>query len=161
MVRIWPWYSLRGLHIHITWFSLYNTRITCFSLYDIHITWLMLPRHLIVKHHCSGYGSPMGCYGHCIVPGAATVTSQYHSRYCFMEYARSLAGAPARRSRTANRWIICRISKRFVVYFCATTPYIYLHAFVGWPLSLSYFNARYFRHLIELVARLASPCAHG
>ena len=24
MARIWPWYNLRGLHIHITWFSLYG-----------------------------------------------------------------------------------------------------------------------------------------
>ena len=33
MARIWPWYSLRGLHICITWFSLYGIRITWFSLY--------------------------------------------------------------------------------------------------------------------------------
>ena len=33
MARIWPWYSLRGLHIRITWVSLYGIDITCFSLY--------------------------------------------------------------------------------------------------------------------------------
>ena len=32
-----PWYSLRGLHIRITWFSLYGIRITLFSLYGIHM----------------------------------------------------------------------------------------------------------------------------
>ena len=36
-VRNWPWYSLRGLHIHITWFSLYGIRIPLFSLYGIHM----------------------------------------------------------------------------------------------------------------------------
>ena len=32
-----PWYSLRGLHIRITWFSLYGIRIPLFSLYGIHM----------------------------------------------------------------------------------------------------------------------------
>ena len=32
-----PWYSLRGLHICITWFSLYGIRIPLFSLYGIHM----------------------------------------------------------------------------------------------------------------------------
>ena len=31
------WYSLRGLHIRITWFSLYGIRIPLFSLYGIHM----------------------------------------------------------------------------------------------------------------------------
>ena len=35
--RNWPWYSLRGLHIRITWFSLYGIRIPVFSLYGIHM----------------------------------------------------------------------------------------------------------------------------
>ena len=35
--RNWPWYGLRGLHICITWFSLYGTRIPLFSLYGIHM----------------------------------------------------------------------------------------------------------------------------
>ena len=33
MAQIWPWYSLRGLHVRITWFSLYGIHITWFSLY--------------------------------------------------------------------------------------------------------------------------------
>ena len=35
--RYWPWYSLRGLHIRITWFSLYGIRIPLFSLYGIYM----------------------------------------------------------------------------------------------------------------------------
>ena len=35
--RNWPWYSLRGLRIRITWFSLYGIRIPLFSLYGIHM----------------------------------------------------------------------------------------------------------------------------
>ena len=35
--RNWPWYSLRGLHIRITWFPLYGIRIPLFSLYGIHV----------------------------------------------------------------------------------------------------------------------------
>ena len=35
--RNWPWYSLRGLHIRITWFSLYGIRIPLFSLYGINM----------------------------------------------------------------------------------------------------------------------------
>ena len=35
--RNWPWYSLCGLHIRITWFSLYGIRIPLFSLYGIHM----------------------------------------------------------------------------------------------------------------------------
>ena len=37
IARNWPWYSLHGLHIRITWFSLYGIRIPLFSLYGIHM----------------------------------------------------------------------------------------------------------------------------
>ena len=37
LVRNWPCCSLRGLHIHITWFSLYGIHIPLLSLYGIHI----------------------------------------------------------------------------------------------------------------------------
>ena len=40
IARNWPWYSLRGLHIRITWFSLYGIRIPFVSLYDIHMSLL-------------------------------------------------------------------------------------------------------------------------
>ena len=33
----WPRYCLRGLHIRLTWFSLYGTRVPLFSLYGIRI----------------------------------------------------------------------------------------------------------------------------
>ena len=33
----WPWYTLLGLHIRITWFSLYGIRIPLSSLYGIHM----------------------------------------------------------------------------------------------------------------------------
>ena len=36
-MRNWPWYSLRGLHILITWFSLYGIHIPLSSLYGIHM----------------------------------------------------------------------------------------------------------------------------
>ena len=44
--RNWPWYSLRGLHIRITWFSLYGIRIPLFSLYGIHMP--LLPYMVIL-----------------------------------------------------------------------------------------------------------------
>ena len=37
IARNWPRYSLRGLHIRITWSSLYGIRIPLFSLYGIHM----------------------------------------------------------------------------------------------------------------------------
>ena len=44
MARIWPRYSLRGLHIHITWFSLYGIHITCprGRYYDVTMLWPLL-----------------------------------------------------------------------------------------------------------------------
>ena len=36
--RTWPWYSLRGLHIRITWFSFYGIRI---PMYGIHMPLLL------------------------------------------------------------------------------------------------------------------------
>ena len=44
--------------------------------------------------HCSGDGVAMGCYGLSIVPRTAIVTSQWHDRYCFTEYARTWARHP-------------------------------------------------------------------
>ena len=37
IARNWPWYSLRGLYIRITRFSLYGIRIPLFSSYGIHM----------------------------------------------------------------------------------------------------------------------------
>ena len=56
--RNWPWYSLRGLHIRITWFSFNGIRIPLFPLYGIHM--LLLP-YLVIQY------SPLfwvwRCYG--------------------------------------------------------------------------------------------------
>ena len=65
------------------------------------------------KHHCSGRGVAMGCYGHSIVPGAAIVTSQWYGRYCFTEYARTRVGhlpkalwkSAARAGLPSGRWL--------------------------------------------------------
>ena len=63
MARIWPWYSLRGQHIRITWFSLYGIYITWFS-------YMVMMKTFKCKRHCSGCDVAMGCYGRSIVPGA-------------------------------------------------------------------------------------------
>ena len=55
--RNWPWYSLRGLHIRITWFSLYGIRIPLFSLYGIHMPLFFFFFGNTV--HCSGCGVAM------------------------------------------------------------------------------------------------------
>ena len=78
------------------------------------------------KRHCSGCGVAMGCYGRCIVPGAAIVTSQCYGRYCFKEHARSWAeylSTPWQHEFTAImgalsiNWF-CRTSILLVAYFC-------------------------------------------
>ena len=55
----WPWYSLRGLHICIIWFSLYGIRIPLFPLYGICIPLFSLYgnsaqtfEHLLWMLHC-------------------------------------------------------------------------------------------------------------
>ena len=84
--RNWPWYSLRGLHIRITWFSLYGIRIPLFSL--------CYPYALISLYgnnaQCSGCGAAMDS----IVPRTAIVTSQWYDHYCFAGYARTWARHP-------------------------------------------------------------------
>ena len=124
----WPWYSLRGLHIRITWFSLYGIRIPLFSLY-----WYpYAPTSLYGSTaHCSGYGVAMGCYGLFIVTRTAIVTSQWYDRYCFMEYTRTWARHPTtpwQRECTAitDRQSIDSLldSMRFVTHFWEITPYI-------------------------------------
>ena len=85
-----------------------------------------------------------------------------------MEYARTWAGTLARRSWTVNRLIICWISKWSVTYFREKTPYIYIYIIerncrLGRVLGVfnKCFGSLALGHLIELLARLASPCAHG
>ena len=49
----WPWYSLRGLHIRITWFSLNGIRFSSFSyvvsIFPCFPYMVMLLKHLNVK----------------------------------------------------------------------------------------------------------------
>ena len=75
--------------------SLYGIRILSFSKnrYGIHVPLFSLygsaAQAFERKGHCSGYGVATGCYGHCIVPRAATGMSQWYGRCWFMEYAGS------------------------------------------------------------------------
>ena len=61
--RIWPWYSLRGLHIRISWLSLYGIRIPLFSLYGIHMSlfpyMVILPIVLVVALLWATMDSPL------------------------------------------------------------------------------------------------------
>ena len=58
IARNWPWYYLRGLHIRITWFSLYGVRIPLFPLYGIRIPLFSLYDNAAQtferQGHCSG-----------------------------------------------------------------------------------------------------------
>ena len=87
-----PQCSLRGLHIRITWFSLYGIRIPLI----VFLIWY--PYALISLYgntaHCSVYDVAMGCYGLFIVTRTVIVTSQWHDRYCFTKYARTWARHP-------------------------------------------------------------------
>ena len=74
-----PQCSLRGLHIRITWFSLYGIRIPLFFL-----TWY--PYALISLYgntaHCFVYGVAMGCYGLFIV--TRTKLGHHTLNYCWL-----------------------------------------------------------------------------
>ena len=63
--------DLHGLHICITWFTLYGIRTPLFSLNE------NATQTFECQSHCSGYGVAIGCYGPCIVPQATTVASQW------------------------------------------------------------------------------------
>ena len=113
IARNWPLYSLRGLHIRITWFSLYGTRIPLFSLYGIHMP--LFP-YMVIQP---------------IVARTTIVTSQWYDRYCFTEYA----WTPGQRECTAIT--DCQSidslldSMRFVTHFWEIIPYILRDAIVG------------------------------
>ena len=77
----WPWYSLPGLHIRITWLSLYGIRIPLFSLYGIHMP--LFP-YMVIQPIVLGV----------TLLWAAMVTSQWYDRYCFAEYVRTWARHP-------------------------------------------------------------------
>ena len=102
--------------------------------------------------HCSGYGVAMGCYGLFIVTRNAIVTSQWHDRYCFTEYAWTWARHPTtpwQRECTAitDRHSIDSLldSMRFVPHFWEIAPYILRDAIVVLVQSQCYsLNARAF-----------------
>ena len=81
IVRNWRWYSLRGLYIRVTWFSLNGIHIPLFSLHGIRIhlfSWYGNAAQTFERQgNFSGQGVALGCYGCCIVPRAATLTSQW------------------------------------------------------------------------------------
>ena len=120
--------------------------------------------------HCFGYGVAMGCYGLFIVTRTAIVASQWYDRYCFTEYARTWARHPATPWQRECAAITDRqsidsvlISMRFVKHFWEITPYILRDAIVVLVQSQCYsVNARpsALGHFIELVAWLATSCAH-
>ena len=55
MVRIWPLYSLCGLHIRIPWFSWYGIRIPLFSLYGSRIPLFSLYGNAAQIFGCKGH----------------------------------------------------------------------------------------------------------
>ena len=91
--RIWPWYSLRGLHIHITWFSLYGIRITLFSLYDIHMP--LLP-YMVIQPIVLGMALLWAAMDSSLSQGPL-LWRHNDIRYCFTEYARTWARHPTTR----------------------------------------------------------------
>ena len=96
MVRIWRWCSLRGLHIRFP----YMVPIS------LGLTYMVVRQTFKRKRHCSECGDAIGCYGRCIVPGAAIVTLQCCGRYCSTEHVRTWAGhqaTPWQCQFTANR----------------------------------------------------------
>ena len=50
------------------------------------------PMNFPIWDHCSGYDIAVGCYGHCIVQGAATLMSWWYGQYWFTEYIWTWAG---------------------------------------------------------------------
>ena len=115
MARIWP-YMVR---ISISLGFSYMVSISL-GLPD-----MVMLQTFKCKHHCSGCGVAMGCYGCCIVPGAALVMSQCYGCYCFTEYALTWAEHlpmpwqcefMAIMGTLSMDWF-CRISMWFVVYF--------------------------------------------
>ena len=134
--RNWPWCSLRGLHIRITWFSLYG-RVYPYSL--VFLIWYPYALTSLYGNtaHCSGYGVAMGCYGLFIVTRTAIVTSQWYDGYCLTQYARTWARHPTTHWQRECMAITYRQSidslldsMRFITHFWEITPYLLRDAIV-------------------------------
>ena len=67
----------------------------CIVAISLGFSYMVMLQTFKRKRHCSGNDVAMGCCGHCVVPGAATVMSQWYGRYCLKEYARIWARHPA------------------------------------------------------------------
>ena len=110
--RNWPWYSLRGLHIRITWFSLYGIRIPLFSLYGIHMPLLpymvILPIVLGVALLWVAMDSPLSQGPLLWRHNVMTVIVSPYTRGRERDTRQRLDNANARRLQTFNRYILCR-----------------------------------------------------
>ena len=111
--RNWPWYSLRGLHIHITWFSLYGIRIPLISLYGIHMP--LFP-YMVILHIVLGVALLWAAMDSPLSQGPLLwrhndMTVIVSPDTCGRERdtRQRLDNANARRLQTFNRCILCRI----------------------------------------------------
>ena len=111
--RNWPWYSLRGLHIRITWISLYGIRIPLFSLYGIHMPlfpyMVILPIVLGVALLWAAMDSPLSQGSLLWRHNDMTVIVSPDARGRERDTRQRLDNANARRLYTFNRWILCKI----------------------------------------------------
>ena len=105
--RNWPWYSLRGLHIRITWFSLYGIRIPLFSLYGIHMP--LLP-YMVIQPIVLGMALLWAAMDSSLSQGPLlwrhnnmTVIVSWNTRRREPDTRQRLDNANARRSQTVNR----------------------------------------------------------
>ena len=113
--RNWPWYSLRGLHIRITWFSLYGIRIPLFSLHGIHMPlfpyMIILPIVLGVALLWAAMDSPLSQGPLLWRHNDMTVIVSPDTRGRERDTRQCLDNANARRLQTFNRSILCRIQR--------------------------------------------------
>ena len=167
--RNWPWYSLRGLHIRITWFSLYGIRIPLFSLYGIHMPLLpymaIQPIVLGMALLWAAMDSPLWQGPLLWRHNDMTVIVSWNTRGRERDTRQRLDNANAWRSHTVNRSLDSLWdSMRFVTHFWEITPYILRDAIVGWVQSLGKclgLRPSDTLSLIELVAWLVTSCARG
>ena len=101
---------------------------TAYVIYiSISLGFLYMAMLQMFKRKCylSRHGVAMGCYGCCILPGAAIVTSQCYGHCCFTKYALTWAeqqSTPWQRKLTSImgalsiNWF-CRTSMRFFCIF--------------------------------------------
>ena len=105
--RNWSWYSLRGLHIRINWFSLYGIRIPLFSSYGIHMA--LLP-YMVIQPIVLGIALLLAAMDSSLSQGPLlwrhndmTVIASWNTRGRERDTRQRLDNANARRSQTVNR----------------------------------------------------------